>query len=653
MHEGHHGIINDVDLGHMHEGHGIFSRAVWRKAVFPLLLLLLILASAVEVYLLKIFETDYIGIIAMLTGGGTITCSTIVSVIRNKRVTAGVLVVLALIGAAWVGEYLAGAVVSFMMIIGEFLEDVTLEHTRNAVRELVRLVPETVRLRHGDGFKEIHIEHLHAGDIVIVRPGERIPADGIVLKGEAAVDESSLTGESMPVDKGADNKVYGGSLNVSGVLEIEVKKVGRDSVLGKIIGVVQQAQENKGGAQRLADRFAGYFTPAVLAVCVLVWFLNSGIPFDERLLRVMTVLVIACPCALVLATPTAVVATVGAAAKHGALIKGGAVLENMAKITTVCFDKTGTITSGKPELVDIRTFGGNTIDEVLTAAAAAEKHSGHPLAHAVLSYAEAFGITEIPEGEHFRMNFGRGVEIMLDGRRVEVCSGSYLEERFESISADVLEYIKDQENSGRTPLAVIMGGELTGCLSIADKIRPEAGSVIKQLKSLGLRRLIMLTGDNEVTAAAIAEEAGITEFKAGLLPEQKLRYIESLQADGEAVLMIGDGVNDAPALTLADAGIAMGVVGTDAAVESSDISLMTDGLSLVPQLLMAGRRTLAIVKQNIFIFAVLVNIIGIWLSGIGFLTPIAAAVVHNAASLFVVINSARLLNYKYDKGGVH
>ena len=618
----------------------------YRKFVFPGFILLLIIASAFSNYL-KLLPDDYIGLVAMIIGGGFISWNTMIVVVRKKRLTAGVMVFLALIGTAYVGEYLTGAIVAFMMIIGEFLEDVTLDKTRNAVREIIKLVPDTARIKNNERFEEIPIFQVKIDDLVVVKPGERIPVDGIIEKGQAAVNESSLTGESMPVDKTVGDKVYTGTLNENGVLEIKTLKLGRDTMLGKIIKVVQQAQENKGNTQRIADRFAAYFTPGILLICVIVWFVSAAIPFDERFLRVMTVLVIACPCALVLATPTAVVATVGSAAKKGALIKGGAALEKTAKITTVCLDKTGTITEGKPKVVDIRAFEGYLERDVIYNAAVAEKNSQHPIAKAILDKAKEYGYDCIPGSDEFQMIFGEGVKVLFNGEIIKVVNSKSLNNSNINDNDSVTNYLTEQEQKGRTALVVIKEHKMIGGIAVADTVRNESLEFITMLKKIHTKRIIMLTGDNENTAGAIAAQVGIEEVMANLLPEDKLDIIIKLQSEGEVVAMVGDGVNDAPALMLSDVGISMGVIGTDVAVESSDISLMSDDLRMIPWLIKSSRNTVGIVKQNIWIFAVTLNIIGVFFSSMGFLTPIAAAVIHNVSSFFVVSNSARLLKYEH------
>lgn len=646
MHEAGIGIIHDEHEDSSHQKKTGFYQK-FRKFIFPGFILLLIIVSAISNYF-KLLPDDYIGMVAMIIGGGFISWNTMIVAVRKKRLTAGVMVFLALIGTAYVGEYLAGAIVAFMMIIGEFLEDFTLDKTRNAVRELIKLVPDKARLKERDHYKEVPLNLVKIGDTVIVKPGERIPVDGVILRGQAAINESSLTGESMPVDKTTDDKVYVGTINENGSLEIKTLKLGRDTVMGKIIRVVQQAQENKGPTQRIADRFAVYFTPAILLICVFVWFYFEGIPFDDRLLRVMTVLVIACPCALVLAMPTAVVATVGSAAKKGALIKGGETLENAAKVTAICLDKTGTITEGKPKVVDIKTFNGYKENEVILNAAIAEKNSEHPIARAIIAKAKEIGIYTIPSPSDFNMIFGKGVKVKYENHEIQVSNAKSLLDSGIMKHGDVEEYLREQEQQGRTALLVFRDNEIIGGIAISDTIRKDAFKFIEMLKENKIKRIIMLTGDNEATAKAIASQVGIPEVMANLLPEDKLNVIKKLQDEKEIVAMVGDGINDAPALTLANVGISMGAMGTDVAIESSDISLMSDELVMIPQLFKSSRNTMKIIKQNIWVFAVAVNVIGVWLSSTGVLTPIVAAVIHNVSSLFVVGNSARLLKYRYE-----
>ncbi len=614
----------------------------YKLFIFPAVIAVLLVVATLFQFVWKgVLPFDF-ALIPLVIAGGFVVKSTVEAVFTLKKITAGTLVVLALIGTTYVGEYVAGAVVSFMMIFGEFLEELTMEKTKNAVRELVRLVPATCRKKVDGEYIVIPIKQVRVGDYVQVIPGERIPIDGLIISGQAAVNESSITGESMPVDKSAGDHVFVGSLNENGVLEILTEKIGSDTVLGRIIKTVHQAQNNKGKAQKAADTFAKYFLPIILTVCVLVWFLT----FD--LMRVMTILVIACPCALVLATPTAVVAAVGNAAKRGVLIKGGVALESCAKVTTICFDKTGTITQGQPNVVAHACFSGYSPTDLLDVAAMVEKNSQHPIGKAIMRFATERGVDprQVPDGS-FEMLFGRGIRVSDSANVYEISNRKALD-GMSSVSREITEFLSVQESLGRTALIALKNGSAVGGLAIADKIRATVRQTVRELQNIGLKRIVVLTGDNPVTAKAICDEAGIPEYEASLLPEDKLAHIEAMKKRGEVVAMVGDGVNDAPALVLADVGIAMGAAGTDVAMEASSIALMSDKIEMLPATFALSKRTYKIIQQNIWVFAVFVNVIGVVVSGMGWLNPIMASVVHNASSVFVVLNSSRLLGFKYE-----
>lgn len=613
--------------------------------ILPMTLLVLNILAIIFHFFIKISLPFPFEIIPLVIGGFIVIRSTLLATIKKRKVTAGLLVVLALIGTTYVGEYLSGSIVSFMMIFGEFLEDLTMKKTQNAVRSLIKLVPHKCRKKIGDKFELVSIREVRPGDIIQVIAGEKIPVDGIINNGQATINEAAITGESMPVDKSVHDKVFVGTLNENGVIEILTEKIGNETILGQIIKTVKNAQENKGNVQKTADRFAEFFLPTILFICFVTAI------FTKDIMRVMSILVIACPCALVLATPTAVIASVGNAAKKGVLIKGGVVIEEFAKVTTICFDKTGTITKGTPEVVDMFICDQSKKQEFLETLAIVEKNSGHPIGKSIVKYLvdkENIDMNNIPNGE-FDMLFGRGVKVKLDEKIYEVSNRRALEElNFEgSNSEKIYEFLDHEEKLGRTALVVLSNQNVLGCLSVADTVRPYIKDAINELKTLGIEDFIMLTGDNEYTASAICEEVGIEHFKANLLPQEKLDYIKKLQSEGKHVAMIGDGINDAPALTLANVGIAMGMAGTDIASDASDITLMSDRIDFLCETLALSKRTYFIIKQNIWVFAVLVNIIGILLSGLGFLNPIAAAIIHNASSIFVVLNSSRMLGYKY------
>ena len=611
-------------------------RGLWRRGLLPGGLLVLVGLALVPGLRSQLgFDP---AIVPMLYGAVAIGYPTVLIMLDRRRLTAGTLVMIAIVGSAYVGEYLAAAVVAFMMLAGEFLEELTLQRTRNAVRELVRLAPEVAWIERGGAWVDVALREVQPGDRVLIRPGERVPVDGTVISGEAAVNEASITGEAMPVDKTAGARVFAGTTSHSGALVVHTDRVGRETTLGRIIQVVRAAQEQKGATQRIADRFAAVFTPVILSVGAVVWLLTHD------LLRVMAVFVIACPCALVLATPTAVVATVGTAARRGGLIKGGIALEAAGRVTAVALDKTGTLTVGTPTVVAVDPIGGRSAREVLRWAAIAESRSEHPLGRAIVEHARAAGLPPA-DPDAFTVTFGRGVEARSAGHRIEVGNHRQLAA---TPSGEMLatEMLAAYERKGCTSLVVQVDGEPWGVIALADVLRPHVERVMERLRAMGVSRVIMLTGDNAVTAEAIARQAGITEVRAGLLPEEKLAVIRELQTAGEVVAMVGDGVNDAPALTLADVGIAMGAAGTDVALESADVALMGDDLTLVPEVLALSRRALGIIRQNIWGFAVAVNLVGILLAGSGLLSPIGAALVHNVSSLFVVVNSSRLLSFR-------
>ena len=607
-----------------------------RKAAFPASLLALIVASLIPSLKDALAPRDP-AMLPMLIGGAVITYRTIVATIENRRLTAGSLVVLALIGTASVGEYIAGAVVAFMMIGGEWLEDLTLEKTRNAVRALVKLAPDEATVWEDGEWRLRPVSAIEVGDRVLIRPGDSGPVDGTIVEGAAVLNESTLTGESMPVEKAVGDTVFAGTVNTSGAIEATADKLGADTTLGTIIRVVHEAQERKGSTQRAADRFATYFTPAILLICVGVWFATGD------LMRVMAVLVIACPCALVLATPTAVVAAVGNAAKRGALIKGGAILEQLGRVSAVCFDKTGTLTQGRVEVVDATAFGDDDVESVLRLAAAAESRSEHPLARAIM---QAAGSARLDSAD-FEQEFGVGIRARVEGRDVWVGNRRLLDHVAIVSGHDTADrYLAEQERKGRTALVVVSDGECVGGIAAADALRPDSSDAVEALRSAGVGRVAMLTGDHATTAGAIAAQVGIDDVRAGLLPTEKLGVVERMKADGQIVAMVGDGVNDAPALVAADVGVAMGAAGTDVAIESAGMALMGEDLRLLADMFILGRRTLRIIQQNIWVFAVGVNIAGIAFASAGVLSPVMAAVVHNIASVFVVLNSARLLAFR-------
>lgn len=620
-----------------------FGRGVWlRKGALPGTLLGGILASLIP-SVKEGFRED-LSLFPMLFGGGVILYQTLRKTLESRQVGAGWLVVLALIGSAATGEYLAGAIVAFMMLGGELLEEMALERTRDSIRQLLRQTPMTATVQRDGTWIEVPVGAVRKGERVLVREGEQIPVDGRILSGRAAVNESTLTGESLPVDKEVGDAVYASTLNESGTIEMLAEKVGAETTWNHLLRVVHEAQSRKGATQRVADRFAALFTPAILLLGGAVWIGTGEIE------RFMTVLVVACPCALVLATPTAVVAAVGNAARRGALIKGGDALEAAGRVDALCLDKTGTLTTGELEVLAVRPLTLLSEEEVLRLAATAEVRSTHPIARAVVTayyrrLADSFDVKPLSSVEDTENVPGVGVCVSTEEGKIWVGNRRLLT-RLADGNEEVERLLDEEEALGRIVLLVAREERIVGVLVIADTARESALKMVPSLRSLGIRRILLLTGDHERVARAVAEKLGVVEVRARLLPHEKSEVIATLQREGYTVAMVGDGVNDAPALAQADVGIAMGAIGSDVAIETAGIALMGDHLPLLPEVFALGKRTLRIIRQNIWVFAVGVNLAGIGLAGAGILHPIGAAVVHNVASFLVVGNSARLLSFR-------
>jgi Cd2+/Zn2+-exporting ATPase len=549
----------------------------------------------------------------------------------QRQVNVDELVSLALIACLIEGEFLTAAVVSFVMVFGAMLEEATSNSARKSVESLVSLSPDTATVIADGKMKTVPAAEVKVGDLLLVKPGERIPVDGVVIKGITSVDESSMTGEPIPREKEIGDEIYAGTLNQNGVVEVETTKIGEDSTLGKVIKLVSEAEAHKPQAVKLIDRYARWFTPAILAAAGVTWWITGEAG------RAITVLIVGCPCALILAAPTAIVASIGRAAKSGILVKGGLFLEEAGRANTVLFDKTGTLTEGEPRVDEIYGIAGIEPREVLTRAACVEQNSTHPLAKAVLRAAHYEKITICPV-EEMVTEIGRGVRAKVQGRLVEVGSGCLAGDDIPEILCSTLENIKE---NGTTPLLVYEEGHALGVISVADHIRPTARQMVQDLRSLGIEKIGLLSGDHEKAAIPVADSVGLTDAWAGLKPEDKLRMIEDFQTKGEAVVYVGDGINDAPALARANVGIAMGGVGTDVVLETADIVLMRDDISTLPFLVQLSRRTLKIIKWNIA-FGLIFNIVAVLASGGGFLTPIMGALVHNIGSVLVVLSSASL-----------
>jgi Cd2+/Zn2+-exporting ATPase len=544
------------------------------------------------------------------------------------------LVSIAAISATAVGAYREAATVIFIMLLGEFLEGVTVGKTRKAIASLIQLSPKTAWVRRENKEVQVPIEDVKPREVVIVKPGERIPVDGKIISGCASINQSTLTGESIPVEKETGDKVYCGTFNESGSCEIETTQVADDTKLAQIKRLILEAQAEKSPIQRVTDRFARYFIPAILLIA-LTTFLITGDP-----IRAITILIVACPCALVLGTPTAVVAAIGNAARQGILIKGGVFLEQMGRLKTLLMDKTGTLTQGRPKVVEIKGLDGVDEKEVLYWAAIAEKRSEHPLARALSEKAEELGLS-IPHPQSFENFRGKGVKVEWNSKTMVVGSSEMLKEEGIEISPSAKGLLESKQSEGLTSLLVALDHRLLGIISIADTLREGAKEAIHKIKEQGVSEIWMLTGDSALVAERIGKELGI-RYEAKLLPEEKVLRVKEWKKQGQVVAMVGDGVNDAPALAAADVGIAMGAMGTDVAIETADIALMTDELEKIPTAIRLSRKALRVIKENL-IFALVFNTVLVILSAQGWVTMILGAVMHQASSLLVILSSMRLL----------
>jgi Cd2+/Zn2+-exporting ATPase len=544
------------------------------------------------------------------------------------------LVSIAAISAAAVGAYREAATVIFIMLLGEFLEGVTVGKTRKAIASLIQLSPKTAWVRRENQEVQVPIEDVKPKEVVIVRPGERIPVDGKIVSGCGSINQSTLTGESIPVEKEVGDKVYCGTFNESGSCEIETTQVAEDTKLAQIKRLILEAQAEKSPTQRMMDRFSRYFIPAIILIALATFFVTGEI------IRAITILIVACPCALVLGTPTAVVAAIGNAARQGILIKGGAYLEQMGRLKTLLMDKTGTLTYGRPKVVEINAFNGMDEKEVLYWAAIAEKRSEHPLARAIMGKAEELGMS-IPHPQSFENFRGKGVKVQWNSKTIIVGGSEIIRNEGVEIPESAKQLLESKQSGGMTSLLITMDCRLLGIISIADTLRKGAKEVIDKIRRQGVSEIWMLTGDSALVADRIGKELGI-RYEAKLLPEDKVTSVKEWKRKGRVVAMIGDGVNDAPALAAADIGIAMGAVGTDVAIETADIALMTDELEKIPIVVRLSRKALRVVKENI-IFALVFNTIMVILSAQGWVTMILGAVMHQASSLLVILSSMRLL----------
>jgi Zn2+/Cd2+-exporting ATPase len=600
-------------------------------------------AAGAAVLALISFAVDYGSSSAGLTGNALAIISVAINgtpivwgALRgliNREVNVDELVSLAIIASLIQGEYLTAAVVSFVMTFGGLIEQVTSESARKAIKSLVQISPQTATVLTGDKERIVPIDQVVAGDRILIKPGERIPVDARILSGVSAVDESAMTGEPLPVQKQVGDDILAGTLNHNGVIKARAVKVGQDTTLGKVIKLVSEAELHRPEAVRLIDRYATWFTPAILACAAIAWIISGDVS------RAVAVLIVGCPCALILAAPTATVAALGRAAKAGILVKGGQYLERAAAVKAVFFDKTGTLTLGEPRVEEIACTEGINEEEVLMCAASAEQHCTHPLARAILKAAHYARIV-VRGAENAFHEIGLGVRAMVDGSLVEV--GSVTVGGNPGAFPEHLQKCLDRSMSrGVTPLVVYRDRIPVGLLNVTDQVRPVAVSAIKELNRMGINEVAVLSGDHEKAVQRVADTVGIRRVYSRLKPQDKLEVIKEFQSRNLPVMFVGDGVNDAPALAAAHVGVAMGVAGTDVALETADIALTHDNIARLPWLIRLSRRMLRIIKINI-VFGLVFNAFAVLAGGMGWLSPIMAAVAHNVGSVLVVFASASL-----------
>lgn len=581
------------------------------------------------------FDTAWV---AILFCGIPIVLEAVIGLVTAFDIKADVLVSLALLAAICIGEDFAAGEVAFIMQLGALLEDLTVAKAQEGIKKLVHLTPQTARAVMDKTEKIIPAQQVKIGDVLRVLPGETVPVDGVILEGETSVNQAVMTGESLPVDKTVGDEVASGTVNQFGAFEMKAVKVGEDSSIQRMIRLVQSADAGKAKIVRLADRWATWVVVVALTAAVLTWLISG------QIIRAVTILVVFCPCALVLATPTAIMAAIGNATRHGFLVREGDALERLAKVSKITFDKTGTLTLGTPQVTAVKSISDYAEAEIYALTASAEQLSEHPLGKAIVyCYKQHTGETVLP-CEKFQMLPGRGVAAAVEDRTVLAGNLKMLEEHgiplLSKAEAEADIYLRQ----GSTVTYVAVDNVLAGYVVLSDTIRSESVSMIDRIQKLGVHP-ILLTGDSENAAKAIAEELHISDVHANCLPEDKLNYIEMCQKDGEAVCMIGDGINDAPALKKANVGIAMGGIGSDIAVDAADIALVNDAVEELPHLLALSKKMLTTIKRNLT-FSMTLNFIAIGLAISGILNPVIGALVHNAGSVLVIINSATLLSYK-------
>lgn len=601
------------------------------------------------------WSTD-VSYLAAVVASGTLTWRRAFVSLRARSVDMNVLMSIAVLGALAIGEWGEAASVIWLFALGGYLEARSLARTHRSISDLVDLTPPVAHVLRDGVAAEVPLGEVMIGATLLVKPGERVPLDGVVSRGASAVDESPITGESTPQDKEEGDRVFAGSLATSGALEVVVTAVAADSTLARIVYLVEEAQASRAPAQRLVDRFTRFYTPVMVALAAGVAIVPPAASaafdlgwggFSEWLYRGLVVLIVSCPCALVISTPVAIVSAISRAARDGVLVKGGAFIELAARVRAVAFDKTGTLTRGVPELADIVRLGGASVDRVLAIAGAIETRSAHPIARALVRAAAGRGSDLDVEG--FSDDAGRGVRGTIDGVEYRLGSTRAASEVVDITRGDIAMNVALQESEGRTVLLLLGDGEPLALFGVADAVRSDARRTVSELRGAGIGHVVLLTGDNERTAAAVAAAAGITEHRARLLPEDKTASVAELRGRWRTVAMVGDGINDAPALASADIGIAMGAAGSATALETADVALMADDIAALPGFFRLGRRTQRVIVENV-VFSIAVKVVVLVLALFGIAQLWLAVFADMGVSLIVIANGLRLLGRRRPPG---
>ena len=573
----------------------------------------------------------WVALAAVLAGGYPIFRN-VARALRNHSVTSHALMTLGILGAIAIRQYAAAAVIVFFMRLADFIEGYTTERSRQAIKELLTLAPETARVERNGVEVAVPSEDVARGEVVLLKSGERIPVDGVVVDGYASVNQAPITGESVPVEKRAGDHVFAATICDRGALRVRTERVGRDTTFGQIVRLVEEAEAAKAPVQRFADRFTAYYIPVVIAIAAITYFVSGNAT------AAMATVLVSCSCAIAMATPITVLAAVGRSARRGIVIKGGRYLDALAKVDTLVMDKTGTLTIGRPEVTDVIGLGAAE-DDILRLAASLERRSEHPLAEGIVRAAGSRRL-QLEEPSDFTVYPGEGVAGRIDTDAVQCGTERFMARFGVAVPDHIREKAQALASDGKSIVLLACDGRLIAVIALADTLRPEVPGALAELRTVGVHHLLLLTGDRRQVAQAIASRLGL-EFEAEVLPEQKIDVIRRLQAQGRVVAMVGDGINDAPALAQADAGIAMGVAGTDAAIEAAHVALMADDWNAVPEAVRIGRRAFRTIKQNLW-FTAGYNVVGMLLAATGWLPPIAAAAAQSLPDVAVMLNSSRL-----------